>query len=165
MKIEGTHTINASPNRVYDLLTDPDCLTRCLPGTEKLEKLEHDTYRLIINAGVGPIKGRYNGTVKIENQNPSSNYQMIVEVKGKTGFVKGEGLVDLQPENENTLVTYSGNINVGGPVAAVGQRMIQSTARLITRQFFGAINAEASASQGEEVKHTFARHILRGFKK
>ena len=165
MKIEGTHTINAPPERVYNVLTDPDSLSRCMPGTEKLERVEEDTYDLAINAGVGPIKGSYSGTVKLEDQNPPSHYRMVVDVKGKTGFAKGEGAVDLKPEGEGTLVTYSGNVQVGGPVAAVGQRMIQSTARLMTRQLFGAIDAEATAAPGEEVKHGIARDILRGFKK
>ncbi len=165
MKIEGTHTINAPPERVYDVLTDPDSLSRCMPGTEKLERLEEDTYGLAINAGVGPIKGSYSGTVKLEDQTPPSHYRMVVDVKGKTGFVKGEGAVDLKPKGEGTLVTYSGNVQVGGPVAAVGQRMIQSTARLMTRQLFGAVDAEAAAAPGEEVKHGIARDILRGFKK
>ena len=90
---------------------------------------------------------------------------MRVEASGKTGFVKGDGDTDLKPEGEGTLVSYSGNLQVGGPVAAVGQRMVQSAARMMTRQFFKAISAEASAAPGENVKHGIVRDLVRGAKK
>ncbi len=165
MKIDGTHTINAPLERVYQILTDPEALSRCMPGTEKLKLVGENTYDLAINAGVGPIKGSYSGAVRLEDLKPPSHYRMIVDVKGKTGFVKGEGDIDLKAEGEGTLVTYSGTVQIGGPLAAVGQRLHKNAARMMTRQLFGAIDAEATAAPGEEVKHGIIRDYRRGGKK
>lgn len=162
MKIEGTHTIQAPPERVYEVLTDSGVLSRCLPGAEKLELVGENTYDLAISAGVGAIKGKYSGTVRLKDLKPPTHYRMVVDVKGKTGFVKGEGVVDLKAEGEGTLVAYSGTVQLGGPVAAVGQRLHKSTAKMMTRQVFGALAAEATAAPGEEVKHGFIRDFRRG---
>ncbi len=162
MKITGTHTINASRERVFGILTDPDALARCIPGARKLELAGENTYELEINAGVGPIKGSYSGTVRLEDLNPPECYRMIVDAKGKTGFVKGEGSIDLATEGDGTQVSYSGNVQLGGPVAAVGQRLHMSVSKMMTRQLFGAIEAEANATPGETVKHGILRDYLRG---
>ena len=90
---------------------------------------------------------------------------MLVDAKGKTGFVKGEGRVELTEEGEETTVTYEGNVTLGGPVAAVGQRMHSSAAKMMTRQLFGAIEAEATAEEGVEVKHGIIRDTLRGLRR
>ena len=135
-----------------------------MPGCEKLEETSENTYDLAINAGVGAIKGSYSGTVKLEDLQPPEHYRMIVDVKGKTGFVKGDGAIDLQKEGDGTRITYSGKIQIGGPVAAVGQRLHGSTAKLMTRQLFGAIEAEAKAAPGEVVKHGIVRDTLRGLR-
>ncbi len=165
MEIKGTYTINVKPERVYEILTNPEALGRCLPGTQELALIEENTYSLAINAGVGAIKGSYSGTVKLEDMRPPEHYRMIVDVKGKTGFVKGAGEIDLAAEGDGTEITYSGTVQLGGPVAAVGQRLHSSTAKLMTRQLFGAIEAEAKAAPGEVVKHGMVRDIIRTVKR
>lgn len=164
MKIKGTHTIDAPRQRVYEMLTDPDALARCIPGARKLSLVGENTYELEINAGVGPIRGSYSGTVRLEDLNPPECYRMIVDAKGKTGFVRGEGSIDLAAEGDGTQVTYSGDVQLGGPVAAVGQRLHLSVSKMMTRQLFGAIEAEAKAAPGETVKHGILRDYLRGKK-
>ena len=164
MKIKGTHTINASRPRVFEMLTDPEALARCIPGARKLKRVDENVYELEINAGVGPIKGSYSGTVRLEDLNPPDHYRMIVDAKGKTGFVRGEGSIDLGTDGDGTQVSYSGNVQLGGPVAAVGQRLHLSVSKMMTRQLFGAIEAEASAAPGETVKHGVLRDYLRGKK-
>ncbi|MCY3764130.1 MAG: carbon monoxide dehydrogenase subunit G [Gemmatimonadetes bacterium] len=164
MKIKGTHTINAPRQRVFEMLTDPDALARCIPGARKLSLVGENTYELEINAGVGPIRGSYSGTVRLEDLNPPECYRMIVDAKGKTGFVRGEGSIDLAAEGDGTQVTYSGDVQLGGPVAAVGQRLHLSVSKMMTRQLFGAIEAEAKAAPGETVKHGILRDYLRGKK-
>lgn len=165
MKIEGTYTINAAPDRVYRAFTDPAILNKCMPGCERLEVTEEDRYEIALSVGVGAIKGKYGGTIRLEETTPPSHYRMVVDIQGKTGFVKGAGRVDLTPEGEGTVVAYAGDVQVGGPVAAVGQRMLQSTARLMVRQVFGAVDAEARALPGAEVKHGVVRDLIRTVKK
>lgn len=165
MKIEGSHEISAPPDRVFAVLTDPKCLARVMPGCKKLEATGDDTYKLVLMAGVGPIKGEYEGTVQLADIDAPSSYRMIVDAKGKTGFVTGAGTVQLAENGSGTTVTYTGDVTIGGKIAAVGQRMHSSAAKLMTRQLFGAIDAEANAEEGAEVKHGLIRDTLRGLRR
>jgi carbon monoxide dehydrogenase subunit G len=165
VKITGSHEISAPPDRVFAVLTDPDCLARVMPGCKKLEAKGDDTYDLVLMAGVGPIKGEYVGTVQLADIDEPSSYRMIVDVKGKTGFVTGEGTLVLVENGSGTTVTYAGDVTIGGKIAAVGQRMHSSAAKLMTRQLFGAIDAEANSEEGAEVKHGLIRDTLRGLRR
>ena len=164
MKITGTHRISASRDRVFTVLTDPECLSRVMPGCKALESTGDGSYTIKLSAGVGPIRGEYEGTVELADMNEPASYRMLVDAKGKTGFVKGEGRVELTEEGEATTVTYEGDVTLGGPVAAIGQRMHSSAAKMMTRQLFGAIEAEATAEEGEDVKHGIIRDTLRGLR-
>src|ERR1700737_5239707 len=110
MKLEGTHQIHASRARVYQSLTDPQVLRRCIPGCEVLEKTGDNTYAATIRAGVGSIKGVFNGTVRLEDMRPPEHYRIVVEGKGAPGFLKGSGDLDLEEQGEITIIKYSGEI-------------------------------------------------------
>jgi hypothetical protein len=164
MKIEGTYQLQASRERIYQLLTDPDVLQRCIPGCERLEKTAENTFAVTLRAGVGSIKGIFNGTVKLEDMRPPEHYRIVVEGKGLPGFVKGTGDLDLQDEGENTTIKYTGDMQVGGTIAGVGQRMIQATAKMMAAQFFTALEAEAKTASGDPPpQHGFFRTALRWF--
>ena len=105
MKITGSHEISAPPDRVFAVLTDPECLARVMPGCKNLEATGDDTYKLVLMAGVGPIKGEYEGTVQLTDIDAPSSYRMIVDAKGKTGFVTGAGTVQLVENGSGTTVT------------------------------------------------------------
>src|SRR5215475_7118800 len=124
MRIEGSHTIKASRESLYRLMVDPEILRRCLPGCQSLEAAEDGSYKMTLKAGVGSIKGVFTGSIKLDEMREPEHYKMIVEAKGSPGFLKGEGLIVLVEQNEETLVNYSGGVNVGGTIAGVGQRMV-----------------------------------------
>jgi len=162
MKIEGTHEIGASRQRVYQSLIDPEVLRRCIPGCERLESTGENVFAATIRAGVGSIKGLFNGSVKMEDMRPPEHYRLAVEAKGTPGFLKGGGDLDLEEKGERTLIRYSGDVQVGGTIAGVGQRMIQATARMLASQFFTALDAESNTDSGESPpKHGFFRTALR----
>jgi carbon monoxide dehydrogenase subunit G len=142
MKIEGTYQISAPRERVFEALTDPAILQKCIPGCERLEKAGENRYNATLSAGVGPIKGTFSATVAIENMMPPSNYRLVVEGKGQPGFIKGTGDLILEDHNGGTLIRYTGNVQVGGMLASVGQRMIESTAKMLAGKFFSALEAE-----------------------
>ena len=101
MKLEGTHELQASRERVYQCLTDPEVLQRCIPGCERLEKTGDNSYSATIRTGVGSIKkGEFNGSVRLEEMRPPEHYRIVVEGKGEPGFVKGSGNLDLEERNE-----------------------------------------------------------------
>jgi hypothetical protein len=162
MKIEGTHEIGASRQRVYQSLTDPEVLRRCIPGCERLEATGENVFAATIRAGVGSIKGLFNGSVRMEDMRPPEHYRLAVEAKGTAGFLKGSGDLHLEEQGKGTLVRYTGDVQVGGTIAGVGQRMIQATAKMMASQFFTALEAEAKSDSGEPPpKHGFFRTALR----
>jgi hypothetical protein len=113
---------------------------------------------------VGTIKGIFNGTVRLEDIRAPEHYRIVVEAKGAPGFLKGSGDLDLEQQNGETLIKYSGDIQVGGTIASVGQRMIQGTAKMMASQFFLALEAEAKTAQGAPPpQHGFFRTALRWF--
>ncbi len=147
MKIEGTHHLKAPPARVYQSLIDPDVLQRCIPGCERLEKTGNDEYSATISAGVGAIKGTFTGVVRLEDMRPPEHYRIVVEAKGGPGFVKGSGDFDLEPDAEGTLIRYTGDLQVGGMIASVGQRLIQGTAKMLASRFFSKLEEEVKRAQ------------------
>ena len=148
MKIEGTHEINAPRERVYALITDPEVLRRCIPGCESLEKTGEDSYAAIMKAGVGMIKGTFKGNVKLAEMRPPEHYRLEVDGKGGPGFVKGTGDFDLEAKDGATLIKYAGEMQVGGTIAGIGQRMIQGAAKMMASRFFTALEAEAITFEG-----------------
>jgi uncharacterized protein len=164
MKIEGTHELRAKRERVYQVLTDPEVLRRCIPGCERLEQTGENAYGVTLRAGVGSIKGVFTGNVRLEDLRQPSHYRLVVDGKGQPGFLKGTGDLDLEEQGDATLIKYQGDVQVGGTIASVGQRMIQGAAKMMASQFFTAIEAEAQTETNEPPpKHGFFRTALRWF--
>ena len=162
MKIEGTHEIHSSPERVYQALIDPAVLQRCIPGCERLERTGENTYSTTLRAGVGSIKGVFTGNVRLEDLRPPYHFRIVVDGKGQPGFLKGAGDLDLASQNGVTVITYSGEVQVGGTIASVGQRMLQGAAKMMAAQFFTSIEAEAKTEAHEAPpEHGFFRTALR----
>ena len=148
MKIEGTQILHATRDRVYSALTDPQILQRCIPGCESLEKTAESVYAATLKAGVGSIKGKFQGEVRLEDMRPPEHYRIVVEGKGGVGFAKGSADFDLEDQDGATLIKYSGELQIGGTIAGVGQRMIVAAAKMLASRFFAALEAEVIVSEG-----------------
>ena len=146
MKIEGTQELHAPRERVYAALTDPQVLQRCIPGCESLEKTGDDTYAVTIKAGIGAIKGTFKGNVRLEDMRAPEHYRIVVDGKGGPGFVKGSGDFDLEDTGGATLIRYTGEMQVGGAIAGIGQRMIEGAAKMMASRFFKTLETEAKDS-------------------
>jgi carbon monoxide dehydrogenase subunit G len=146
LKIEGSHKIDASRERIFAALVNPDVLQKCIPGCEQMEKTGENQYKAKLTAGVGPVKGVFTATVSLEDIVPPEHYKLVVEGKGQPGFVKGTGELNLKDEGGATEIQYTGDVNVGGLIASVGQRMIQSTANLLAGRFFKSLEAETTST-------------------
>src|SRR5215469_18255953 len=156
MKISGEQILPAPPERVWELFNDPDRLTRLIPGCQKIDQLASDEFIGTINVGIAAIKGVYSGKLKLDEIRSPEHYKIIVDGKGKQGFMRGWGTLDLalaQDGREATIVRYSGDVQVGGPLIQVGQRVIDSAAKMMMGQFFAAADAELKA----EASGTVAR--------
>jgi carbon monoxide dehydrogenase subunit G len=140
MKIEGQFTFEGIPSlAVWEFLTDANRIAQCLPGCEKLVQTGEGAYDLQMRFGVGAISGVFGGSILLHSLQPTSEYKMSVNGNGAPGFVKGEGAVQLAPEDTGTLLQYSGDVSAGGPIASLGQRMIGGAARMVIDQFFKCV--------------------------
>ncbi len=144
MKIDATYEMKAPRERVYAALVEPDVLRRAIPGCESLEKIGADTYSATLKAGIGSIKGSFKGEVRLEDMRPPEHYRIVVEGKGAVGFAKGAADFDLEDKDGGTLIKYSGEMQTGGTIAAVGQRMIQGAAKSMAAKFFAALETEVN---------------------
>lgn len=136
MKIAGSSVLAMPPEKAYESMQDPVVLARCMPGCEALEKIGDDEYKMKMKMAFASLSSAFEGKVKITDQTPPSSFRLLVEGNGKIGFMKGEGLLKLAPHGEGTEVSYEGDVQVGGTMAAVGQRLIDATAKMMIKRFF-----------------------------
>jgi uncharacterized protein len=146
VKVSGTRLLNAPQDRVWQCLNDPDFLKECLPGCESMEATGPDQYRATLTVGIAAVKGKYTGTVTLSEKEPPQRFKMQVEGKGTGGFMQGTGLLELAEDPQGTKVTYEGDVQVGGPIASVGQRLIEGAAKMIVGQFFTAVDKRLAVS-------------------
>ncbi len=144
MKISGSYAIPAPPERAYQLLQDPDVLAKCMPGTDHLEKVGPDEYEMKMKLAIASMGGLFAGKVRLADQRPPEQFKLIVEGNGKIGFIKGEGLLNLVAQGEATEVKYDGDVQVGGTIAGVGQRLLDATAKMIIKKFFEKLSEAAT---------------------
>jgi uncharacterized protein len=142
VKLSGAYPIEAPPERTYQLLQDPDVLGRCMPGCEGLTRITSDEYSMRMKMSLASVSGLFDGKVRIADRNPPQGYRLIVEGTGKIGFLKGDGLLTFKPDGAGTLVNYDGDVQVGGTIAAVGQRLLDMTAKMLIKRFFDRVNEE-----------------------
>ena len=142
MKIEGRAQLPGTREQVWGLLTDPTRLQKLLPGAEELVADGPDRYKVAVKFGVAAITGKYAGTVELADLKPPASLRLKVESRGTPGFMKGEGALELHAKEHGTEVHYSGEAQVGGLIASVGQRMIEAAAKKIIHQFFDSAAAE-----------------------
>jgi carbon monoxide dehydrogenase subunit G len=136
LKIGGSYIVPAAQERAYQLLQDPVILAKCMPGTDHLDKVAEDEYEMKMKMMIASMGGMFTGKIRIADQKPPESFRLIVDGTGKIGFIKGEGLLELVPQGEATEVKYEGDVQVGGTIAGVGQRLIDTSAKMIIKKFF-----------------------------
>ncbi len=136
MKIGGSYTLPVARERAYEVLQDPEVLARCMPGTDHLAKIGPDEYEMKMKMVISAVQGLFAGKVRIADQKPPEQFRLLVEGSGKVGFLKGDGLLTLVSSEASTEVRYEGEVQVGGVIAGVGQRLLDTTAKLVIRKFF-----------------------------
>jgi uncharacterized protein len=142
MKLAGQYILPAPPGKVWALLTDPERLAKLLPGCEGLDADGPDRYKAAMKFGIAAISGKYAGAIELFEKKPPKSMRMKVSGKGLPGFVDGAGHVELSGKGGQTELRYTGEAQVGGLIASVGQRMIEGAAKKIVDQFFAAAAEE-----------------------
>ncbi len=139
MRLDGQHTLPGSPDKVWELLLDPDAISSCVPGVHELTQMAPDQYEGRMSLGVALVKGEYTGTIRIIDKVPVKSYGVEVEGSGDMGTISAVGRLELAPIGENTLVQYAGDYQVAGALAAVPDRFVRPVARMLTNQFFRCV--------------------------
>lgn len=145
MKLEGSYTFEAPQNIVWDALLDPVLLGSVMPGSEGLEPLGDDKYKAVLKIQVGPVQGTFEGTVALADIKKPDSYRMDINGKGAPGFVKATGAVRLEAQDGKTIMHYQGDAQLGGRIASVGQRLIESSAKALTHQTLDGIAQQIQA--------------------
>ncbi|WP_150524896.1 SRPBCC family protein [Roseibium sediminis] len=138
MDMEGTYRIPASRETVWQALNDPEVLKACIPGCESLEMTSPTEMTAAVTSKIGPVKAKFKGAVTLENINAPESYTIVGEGKGGVaGFAKGSADVSLAEDGSETVLTYTAKAQVGGKLAQLGSRLIDSTAKKMADEFFG----------------------------
>lgn len=142
MKVEGSHTMSAPRERVFETLSDPAALRSCLPGCDRFEETQPGRFETTLKAGVAGIKGTFTGTVILSEQVPPTAYTLAVEGSFSGGFVKGTANITLDTDGDKTIVKYLGDGQISGPLASVGQRLLLPASKMIVGQFFRCMEGQ-----------------------
>jgi uncharacterized protein len=137
MQMTGEQRIEASVDEVWKALNDPEVLKASIPGCQELEKKSDTELAAKVTLKIGPVKATFNGEVELQNLNPPHSYTIVGEGKGGVaGFAKGGADVELNEDGDATILAYEAKADVGGKIAQLGSRLIDSTAKKLAGQFF-----------------------------
>ena len=142
MEISGSYTFNAPPERVWALLMDTAVLSSCIPGCDTFEPDGADRYKVTLTVGLAAITGTYDGTVQLTDMIPQTSYGLVVEGQGRPGFVKGTTAVVLRADGATTAVEVSANVQTGGAIARLGQRLVGGVAKMMMDRFFACLQSK-----------------------
>jgi uncharacterized protein len=146
MKISGTSTLAADPATVWRALNDPAVLVRAIPGCRALEAVGEDSYAMTVAAGVGSIKGVYDGRVRLTDQAEPDSFRLHAEGTGAPGTIRADVLVSIAAAADGgTQLTYDADAAVGGMIGGVGQRMLVGVSKRMAAEFFGNVDTVLSA--------------------
>ncbi|MEH6728223.1 MAG: carbon monoxide dehydrogenase subunit G [Hyphomicrobiales bacterium] len=146
MDMSGEYRIPATREAVWAALNDPEVLKECIPGCESLEKSSDTEMTAVVTMKVGPVKAKFKGTVTLSDFDPPKSYKITGEGKGgAAGFAKGGADISLAEDGQDTILTYTAKAQVGGKLAQLGSRMIDSTAKRIADEFFGNLAKKLGA--------------------
>ncbi|MEM6386492.1 MAG: carbon monoxide dehydrogenase subunit G [Pseudomonadota bacterium] len=168
MKMNDERVIAAAPDVVWAALLDADVLKACVPGCQEMSGSAEEGFTATVVQKVGPVKATFKGAVTLSNVDAPNSLTLTGEGKGgAAGFAKGSSSVTLVPESENTRLVYAVDASVGGKLAQLGSRLIDSFAKKMADQFFERFQAvvegtdeEVEVEVSEEKKGWLAR--LRG---
>lgn len=146
MKVQGEHTFEAPRDTVWKAVLDPNVLSQVLPGCEDFHEVGDNEFEGVLKIKVGPVQGKFKGKVKLSDLKEPESYHLHLNGKGAPGFVDGKGDLRLEEEAaDRTRLIYEIDAKVGGRIASVGQRLLDSTTRVISRQAMEGLEKQVRA--------------------
>ena len=149
MKLEAQHTIAAPRDAVYAALNDPGVLERCIPGCKELSRHSDTEFEAVVGLKIGPVKATFNSTITLTNLNPPESYTLSGQGKGgAAGFARGGADVRLIEDGDATVLEYTFEAGVGGKLAQIGSRLVESSTRKLAADFFRKFTEIVEARDG-----------------
>ena len=152
MTMNGEFQLSVPPQVVWEKLNDAETLKACIPGCEQLEKTSDTEFQAVATVKIGPVKARFKGKVTLSDLDPPNGYKISGQGDGGVaGFAKGGATVKLTPKDGGTLLAYDVDAQIGGKLAQLGGRLIDSTAKKLAAQFFSSFGELVAAQTIEPV--------------
>ena len=153
MKMNGEIRIPTDRETVWRALNDPEVLKDCLPGCQEIEKTSETEMTATLVIKVGPVKATFTGGVTLSDLDPPNGYTISGQGQGgAAGFASGEAKVRLVADGGETVVQYDVDAKVGGKLAQIGSRLIDSTAKKLSKQFFDSLAEKLGGGEDAEVE-------------
>lgn len=150
MKLTDTREIKASPQVVWDAILNPEVLKECIPGCESMTGSVADGYEAVVKQKVGPVSATFTGLVQLSDIVEGKSLKISGEGKGGVaGFAKGGAMVSFEPIAGGTRLTYEAEANVGGKIAQLGSRIIDSFAKKLADEFFTRFQSAVEEPEAE----------------
>ena len=148
MQMNDSQRIPASKQKVWAALNNPDILKQCIPGCQSLEMANSNEMTATVVLKVGPVKATFGGKVTLSDLDPPNSYRISGEGSGGiAGFAKGGATVKLSEESADvTILSYEVDAQIGGKLAQLGGRLIDSTARKLAGEFFRSFGEVVSGA-------------------
>jgi carbon monoxide dehydrogenase subunit G len=159
VRLEGEYIFDGPREAVWDLVRDPEVLATALPGTQSLEQVGENEYAGKMHVRIGPVSGVFDGKIVVSDEVPPESYTLAVDGRGAPGYAHGTGHVQLSEQDDGkTLMQYQGDMQVGGRLANVGQRLIDTASRSMIQQGLDSLNSALQArvmaeTEGIEVEY------------
>jgi carbon monoxide dehydrogenase subunit G len=148
MELQDEIIIPAPRDVVYAALNDPEVLKDCIPGCEELIKHSDTELEAKVVLKIGPVKARFGGKVTLNPENPPERFSLSGEGSGgAAGFAKGGAEVVLEEQGAETLLKYTAKAEIGGKLAQLGSRLVQSTAKKLAAKFFTAFAERVGSAE------------------
>ena|SRR6185312_4224258 len=139
MEIEGTYTLQAPAEEVWNCLMDQQTIQHTIPGLERLTRVDEQTYTFAINIRHAPLRGSYTGRACVLEPNYPSTYRLKIEGEGPANAFQCDCSIQLSAHNENTVVSYQGTLQPGKSSVRISAPLIKATFKVLLQQFFTAL--------------------------
>lgn len=144
MKISGSYTLDAPRQVVWEALNDLDILARVVPGCQRLEQTAENEFEGTLKIGIAAVKGIYSGKIRLEDVEAPRYYKLVAAGRSANAVIDGIGFVTLEEQDNKTILTYSGDADIGGTLASVGQRLMEGASRQMLNQSLKALSEQIS---------------------
>jgi carbon monoxide dehydrogenase subunit G len=149
MQLTSSYTFAAPPARVWDVLMDTAAIAGCVPGCQELTPIGDDRFRAKMAVVVAAVTGNFDAIIELADKTPPAGYTLRVDGQSRAGFVKGSTRVALVDVDGNTRIDVNADVQVGGAVARVGQRLLESVGKAMMDRFFACLQRKLPRNNGE----------------